>query len=228
MISVNALMKRKSGFRVNQWIMDSGAFSQIVNHGKHVLEPDQYLEYICKFSECGEMVAAVCQDLMCEPFILEKTGLTIEKHQELTMESYCYLRQFSATPILPVLQGFSPQDYVKHVRMYGEHLAPGARVGLGSVCKRNGNPDAIEDVLLAIKRERPDLLIHGFGLKVQALQRATIRSLLYSSDSMAWSYSGRKKGDAHDPRQALIYAAQIQEVIKHPVFIQEQLAQWWS
>src|SRR5208282_4648239 len=63
-------------------------------------------------------------------------------------------------------------------------LKQGAWVGVGSVCKRNSNPDAIEDVLLAIKQERPDLLLHGFGLKIQALERATCE--LYCIAAILW------------------------------------------
>jgi hypothetical protein len=229
MISVNALSERKSGFRVNNWIMDSGAFSQISRHGKFVMSPDEYIELIAKFSVCGTLRAAVCQDWMCEPFILEKTGLDIREHQWRTIQSYMELSDSCDVPILPVLQGFTPSDYVKHVKLYAERLKEGAWVGVGSVCKRNSNPDAIEDILLEIKRARPDLRLHGFGLKIQALKRATIRALLHSSDSMAWSDNGRKNsGKGNDPRLALRYAAQVERIIEHPVFIQEQLSQWWA
>ena len=205
MISVNALAKRKSDFRVNNWIMDSGAFSQISRHGKFTLSSDAYTEQINRFSSVGTLKAAVCQDWMCESFILEITGKTVQEHQELTVQSFMELSQWSDVPIMPVLQGFAPTDYVDHVRMYGDRLSYGQWVGVGSVCKRNGNPDAIEDVLLSIKRERPDLRIHGFGLKLQALERATVRHLLHSCDSMAWSSAGRmsEEGDANDPRGKL-------------------------
>jgi hypothetical protein len=229
MISVNSLDKRKSDIRVNDWIMDSGAFSQIVKHGKFVMSSDEYMEKINRFSTCGRLRAAVCQDWMCEPFILKKTGYDIEDHQWRTIQSYMELSDSCDVPILPVLQGFEPQDYVEHVRLYGGRLKQGAWVGVGSVCKRNGNPDAIEDILLAIKSERPDLRLHGFGLKIKALERPSIRSLLYSSDSMAWSTHGRKNGTgANDPREALRYVAKIESMLKLPQFIQPQLFTWWS
>jgi hypothetical protein len=65
---------------------------------------------------------------------------------------------------MPVLQGYSPESYAAHVDQYAELFTPGQWVGVGSVCKRNGNPDQIEDILLAIKAERPDLQLHGFGI----------------------------------------------------------------
>ncbi|PHJ59778.1 hypothetical protein VF03_34180, partial [Nostoc linckia z2] len=44
------------------------------------------------------------------------------------------------------------------------------------------------------KLERPDLKLHGFGLKKTALQNSCIRNLLFSSDSFAWSYDARRDG----------------------------------
>jgi hypothetical protein len=106
--------------------------------------------------------------------------------------------------ILPVLQGFTPQSYVEHARAYGDRLELGAWVGVGSICKRNGDPNAIAAVLLAIKSERPDLRLHGFGLKTTALASPLVRSLLHTADSMAWSYAARKQGrNANDWREAM-------------------------
>jgi hypothetical protein len=229
MISVNSLKNRIGPFRVNDWILDSGSFSQIKDSGRHTLSAQEYLGKIEQFSKCGRLLAAVCQDWMCEPFILEKTGLSVGGHQERTIQSYLELKAQAPVPILPVLQGFRPREYVSHVRAYGNLLFQGAWVGVGSVCNRNGNQDAIEDVLLAIKAERGDLRLHGFGLKLNALERPTVRALLYSSDSLAWSDAARKEERAsNDPREALAYCARVQEVIERPVFIQEQLFGWWT
>jgi hypothetical protein len=76
-------------------------------------------------------------------------------------------------------------------------------VGVGSVCKRNTNIMAIWMVLDAIKDVRPDLRLHGFGLKKTSLQEPIIRDLLYSADSMAWSFAARREGrNANDWREA--------------------------
>jgi hypothetical protein len=226
MISVNAIARRKSDFKVNEWIMDSGAFGQISRHGKFLMSIKEYCDQI----ERWHPNAAVAQDWMCEPFILETTSKTVVEHQALTFQSYLALSAAqSRVYILPVLQGFEPLDYVRHIKLYGDTLVENQWVGVGSVCKRNGTPDAIEDVLLAIKQVRPDLRLHGFGLKIQALERASIRALLYSADSMAWSYAGRRqKRSASDPRDALRYAARIETLLDVPVFVQEQLFSWWN
>jgi hypothetical protein len=85
-------------------------------------------------------------------------------------------------------------------------------VGVGSVCKRSGKPDAIEAVLRAIKAERPDLRLHGFGLKLTALGNPYVRENLESSDSMAWSFGAWKAGrDPNDWKIAQEYCAKVQQ-----------------
>ena len=229
MLSINTLRGRKRPFRANNWLLDSGAFTEISTYGRWRTGPEEYARQINRLKENGNLLAAVSQDLMCEPFILAKSGLTIEDHQRLTIERYVLLVPLTDVYIMPVLQGYSPESYAAHVRQYGSLLQQGHWVGVGSVCKRNSSPDQIEDILLAIHRERPDLRLHGFGLKLGALKSATVRSLLQSADSMAWSYAGRKEdGSEHDPRRALAYAAKIEPLLNQPMFIQEQLFKWWA
>ena len=228
MISINTIHDRKGPFRVNDWIMDSGGFTELSTYGRWRTSPKEYAAQINRWKDNGNLVAAVTQDLMCEPFILHKTGLSVEDHQKITVERYARLMELTNVYVMPVLQGYSPDCYAAHVCRYGELLTPGQWVGVGSVCKRNGNPDQIEDILLAIKAQRPDLRLHGFGIKLEALKSATVRQLLHSSDSMAWSFAGRKNGTEHDPRLALAYAAKIEALIAQPSFIQPQLFHWWN
>jgi len=211
-ISVHRLAARKSDFVVGDWIMDSGAFSTILKHGGYPEGPEVYAAHIRRWSRCGRLLAAVTQDWMCEPHMLAITGKTVLEHQQLTVARYDALIAFdlSGTYLMPVLQGHTPADYVRHLRMYGDRLAHGAWVGVGSVCKRNGDPVAIEEVLLAIKRERPDLRLHGFGLKLTALASPIVRALLWTADSMAWSYAARKQGrDGNSVHEAIAYAKRV-------------------
>jgi hypothetical protein len=105
--------------------------------------------------------------------------------------------------------------------MYGDRLTPGAYVGVGSVCKRNGDPAAIEAVLSAIKAERPDLRLHGFGVKTTSLKVSQIRDMLYSADSMAWSFAARCQGrNQNDWREAAAFAGRIETQKVRPMNIQ--------
>lgn len=212
-VSVNVLRTRKSDFVVGDWILDSGAFTEISRFGEYRSSVSEYARQIARWARCGNLLAAVSQDWMCEPFILKKTGLTVDEHQRRTITRYQELVALRPPVyILPVLQGFQPADYVKHCRMYGDALSSGAWVGVGSVCKRNGDPKAIASVLFAIKSERPDLRLHGFGLKTTALADPLIRSMLHSADSMAWSYAARRNGrNQNDWREAREWTRRIEE-----------------
>lgn len=66
-ISINRLRDRKSDFRVNDWIMDSGAFTEITTYGRYRTTPEDYGKEIERWRHCGNMEMAVCQDYMCEP-----------------------------------------------------------------------------------------------------------------------------------------------------------------
>lgn len=212
-VSTVRLRQRKAPMRVRDWIMDSGAFSEISQHGHYRHSVAEYAAEIRRWATngSGNLLAAVSQDWMCEPFIVAKTGLTVRRHQELTIERYDeLLAEDTGVYIMPVLQGFAPADYVEHLGMYGDRLAHGQWVGVGSVCKRNGTPDQVASVLHAIKQVRPDLRLHGFGLKTTALAHPLVRSLLETADSMAWSFHARKNGrNANDWREAVRWVEAI-------------------
>ena len=213
-VSINRLIDRKSDFPVNNWILDSGAFTRITS-GKGHLSTRQYAKLIERWSRCGNLMAAVSQDYMCEPFVLGITGLNVEQHQKATVARYKHLKRVceSGIYIMPVLQGYEISEYLRHIEMYGKLLARNAWVGLGSVCKRNSDPRQIEYLLIAIKKVRPDLRLHGFGLKKTSLASGVIRELLWSADSQAHSFrpdsTGRKFRTANDPIHALQYAKSI-------------------
>lgn len=219
-ISVERLWNRVSDFVVGDWVMDSGAFMRH-KMGKGHRPVKEYAKQIRRWKRCGDLLAAVCQDYMCEPIILEQTRMNIKVHQILTIGRYDdLLAEDTGVYIMPVLQGYAPADYVTHLRMYGSRLARGAWVGVGSICKRNGDPRAVEDVLLAIKRERPDLRLHGFGLKATALASGIVDELLATADSMAWSFSARKQGrNGNDWREAKRWTERIVgRAVQRPLF----------
>lgn len=189
-------LDRSKAFIANRWVMDSGAFTEVMEHGRYRAAPSEYARTIRAYADNGTLVAAVAQDFMCEQAALMATGATIQQHQRWTIERYDALMDCdrASVPILPVLQGFDPADYARHVEAYGDRLAHGAWVGVGSVCKRNGTPRAIVEVLRAIHAVRPDLRLHGFGIKLTALASGEVVRHLASADSMAWSHHARKQG----------------------------------
>lgn len=187
-------------------------FTELKDHGRYRNSPAEYARQVLRWSRVGNLAAAVSQDFMCEPFILAKTGLTVADHQRLTVERYDALRELvgGAAYVLPVLQGYEPREYLDHLRQYSDRLVVGQWVGVGSVCKRNADLGEVEQVLVTIRRARPELRLHGFGLKVTALRSSLVRESLHSADSMAWSYAARREGrDANDWREARAFTERI-------------------
>ena len=243
MIPVTKLVGRWQGFVVNKWMMDSGGFSQILHHGKFDMTPRGYAAAIRQWSECGELVGAVAQDWMCDPVVRRVTGKSTEEHQEMTIQNYVDLiPHVNGTRIIPVIQGFKSAEYARHVRQYGDLLTPGQWVAVGSLVSRSNDPVQMLRILEAVKSERPDLHLHGFGLKSISLKDKRICDLLYSSDSIAWSSEGRfqswkvyaetngnkKKASIaaraqFDPRIAMRYAVMMQRICD-----EGELVNWWS
>jgi hypothetical protein len=204
-ISINRLWTRRKPIgRKTLVLVDSGAFTVLDKHGhyppSHSVEAYARRLYELHTRGVVRIMAAVAQDYMCEDRITAKTGLTVLEHQRLTIERYdalvAELRRLFGGPIpfhvMPVLQGQTQADYLRHLAMYGARITPGMWVGVGSVCKRQGDPAVIEGILRAIKRARPDLWLHGFGVKSIALAWVAIRRLLATADSMAWSFAAKK------------------------------------
>lgn len=215
-ISANTLWKRQVGFPVRRWVMDSGGYTALRRDGDY--RPSvEYAALIRRFAANGALLAAVSQDYMCEPELLEKTGRSVAQNQRDTIDRYDELltHDCGGVRIMPVLQGHTAADCINHLRQYGSRLLQRAWVGVGSIAKGNPNPDvskpaAVEAILLAIRAERPDLRLHGFGLRLSALRLQLVRDLLFSADSMAWHYEAWRLGrPGHNMDDAVEFARRI-------------------
>lgn len=177
-ISIHRLATRRKPVH-GRVMVDSGAFTKLAKHGRYPEPVSVYAAQLHRLHIQGvvQIAVAACQDYMCEPFMLAKTGLTVADHQRLTIERYDELivelhRLFDGPPpfeVMPVLQGFAVSDYLSHIEQYGTRLKPGMWVGVGSVCKRQGSVAVIEDLLSAIKGARSDLRLHGFRREAHSL-----------------------------------------------------------
>lgn len=185
-VSMARMIGRKAPLKHDDWIMDSGGFSMISTNGRYTVSEQQYLSCIRNHNPA----LAFCQDWMCEPFMLQKTGLTIHEHQRRTVDSYISLHAQDGR-IRPVLQGWHSDDYLRHIEMYDRAgVSLEQLYGVGTVCSRNGDPGTILQILATIKAAAPKMQLHGFGVKTESL--STCAALLASADSMAWSSRGRR------------------------------------
>jgi len=180
--------------------LDSGAFSVLADGGRFD-PPAVYVARVRRYaSEVGRLVWAAPQDWMCEPFILARTGLRVAEHQCRTVANYTHLRDLAPDlPIVPVVQGWTVDDYRRCVDLYAAPVSRGGAgldlsrvplVGVGSVCRRQST--AVAERILTALHERGVTRLHGFGIKVLGLRR--YGHLLASADSMAWSYAARRAG----------------------------------
>lgn len=176
---------------ISPWVLDSGGFTELTMFGEWTINAGRYAAEVRRFNDnVGLLEWAAPQDWMCEPFVLAKTGKTVAQHQALTVRNYLDLSTlWPDGPFIPVLQGQTEDDYLRHVDAYGAvgiDLTKQKIVGLGSVCRRQGSAE-IGDIVDRL--HSLGLRLHGFGCKTRAVQ--LYGSKLASADSLAWSYRGR-------------------------------------
>lgn len=202
-VSHRRMAPRRSPFppALAPYAIDSGAFTEVNTHGRWVTTPAEYVEALRRYAdELGPFDFAAPQDSMCEPFVLDRvasvTGRrpTVEDQQARTVGNLLDLRELAPDlPIVPVLQGWTVDDYLDCVNLYrdaGIDLRAEPLVGVGSVCRRQGTGE-IDVVLSGLAAM--GLRLHGFGVKTRGFGR--LSSSLASADSMAWSYNGRRNPD---------------------------------
>jgi hypothetical protein len=187
-------VKKKLCRTKTRWVLDSGGFTELSQFGKWQTDAREYADGAMRLQEgVGAPTWACCQDWMCENSILSRTGLSIREHQERTTASFLELRVLAPKiRWLPVLQGTRIIDYVEHIEIYrrsGVDLGTLDRVGVGSVCRRQGTRE-VTDILAELSS--CGLYLHAFGIKTKAFE-VGVSHFVQSSDSMAWSYHARRR-----------------------------------
>lgn len=172
------------------WALDSGGFTELNLYGRWETEEYQYVADVIRFrNEIGKLEWVAPMDWMCEPQVLKKTGLTVQEHQRNTVRNFLHLREKLGDLVIPVLQGWEPDDYLECWEMYEEahvSLEDEPLVGVGSVCRRQKTQEAGK----ILRPLWPTLPLHYFGAKITGLYQ--FHDWLASADSMAWSYQARR------------------------------------
>jgi hypothetical protein len=173
---------------VDDWALDSGGFTELNLYGGWRTEEPEYVRDVLRFErEIGRLLWVSPMDWMCEPSVLEKTGGSVAVHQKMTVENFLRLRYQLGGLVIPVLQGWTRDDYHLCWSLYEEHgvdLADEPTVGLGTICRRQNMAEAG-----VIVRSLQPLRLHAFGAKLTGLE--SFADALVSADSMAWSYNAR-------------------------------------
>ena len=182
---------KKLPVALTSWALDSGGHTEIALFGKWETPAPAYAASVRRYAtEIGNLQWAAIQDWNCRPALLQKSGLSVKRHQELTVDSYEELLALDPSlPWVPVLQGWEPSDYLRHLDLYqarGHDLTKLSTVGVGTIAGRQDT--AVVSAILSGLHLR-GVQIHAFGLKTKGLMRN--QHFLVSSDSMAWSFHAR-------------------------------------
>lgn len=174
-----------------EWALDSGGFTELSMHGEWRLTPQQYVDDVHQFRfDIGKLGWVAPQDWMCEPSILNQTGLTVQEHQLRTVENFVELREHLGDLVIPVVQGWTLGEYAACLELYSNHgvdLTQEPRVGVGSICRRGQDHELFKIVSYLYQQ---GIQMHGFGVRGRALQM--MGQMLLSADSMAWCYGARR------------------------------------
>lgn len=162
-------------------------------HGEWTVTVREYVAEMRRYvREIGNLRWVATMDWMVEPFVLAKTGLTVEEHQRRTINNVKALLDVAPElPWTPVIQGWTWGDYMRHADAYqraGIDLSRFPAVGVGSICRRQATLRA-GTVLACLQDTKARL--HAFGMKTRGLPLN--EEHLVSADSLAWSYAARRK-----------------------------------
>jgi len=189
-----------------RFFLDSGGFNCLNRFGNYPWSRSDYLDLIWHYEP--DYVATM--DYPCEPEINRKIvdnsgSCALESNKKRikrTVENANWLLDQdlpSSTTIVPVIQGFTFDDYCSCIELYKEQGVFDFvdYFAVGSMCRRV-HVREIEKLVLAITdyvwSTHPECYFHFFGLKLSALKRKAVFDRIFSIDSSAWSLNPCRGG----------------------------------
>ena len=191
MLSWNRCRALKKAWKIDvPFMMDSGAFSVILKHGKYPYSPEEYAAGIEKW----QPDIAWTMDYPCEPTVREKGQYNPITAQEMTINNQIRLLDLNVNTQM-VIQGWKISDYLENLDKIKEQGLLTERLGIGSVCRR-GQSGQIARIIRTVKQNVPSWVkLHGFGVKVLILKETDAKFHLFSADSMSWAVKAFGKYD---------------------------------
>ena len=176
--------------------MDSGGYVAMNIYGDYPFTPDDYLALCYHYRPT---LAAVL-DYPCEPDISRGCRLLTNRDRiEATVDHTAYLLRWSSqTQFLPVLQGYSLDEYAYSVELLASRGLLRNYMAVGSMCRRwqiaqlGPMMRGIYQLVCEAGITTPKL--HWFGLKLQAIADPACRPFIHSCDSAAWSIAPGNTG----------------------------------
>lgn len=203
-MSANALAVRRDGYVVRlrhdlpdldglDCALDSGGFVAWSHYGGFEWAAEAYAE----LAAARPWAWWAAMDACCEPKVAGSVR-AVRMRQAETSRMFDECRRaalrFGASPPVPVIQGWHPADYARHVDRFPLVDWPDF-VGVGSVCTRRlHGPLGLVAVLDAVDRALPrHVRVHLFGVKGPALSLLGRHPRIVSVDSQAWDRGLRWK-----------------------------------
>lgn len=116
--------------------------------------------------------------------------------------------------LMPVLQGRTPEDYVRCAEALHLSMLPGTVVGIGSMCRRGiHGPEGLIAVVRHLDRVLPiGVRLHLFGVKGSALPwLLPFAQRVASIDSQAWGTAARREAHRSGRSKTDVFAADHME-----------------
>lgn len=190
--------------KCRKFFLDSGGFSLLNKYGDYPFSIEDYVNLIKHYRPHY----AAIMDYPCEPDINRLNLLgkdfgriqlkeyisnkeRIEQTIMHTIEILKYEKELAPTQIIPVIQGYTLQEYKYCIdRMCELGIFDRCKyVAVGSMCRRINNKE-LRKYIVAITdyvwTTHPDIRFHFFGLKLNALKDYVCATRIYSCDSAAW------------------------------------------
>jgi hypothetical protein len=105
------------------WALDSGGFTELNKGAWHVrtrspypLTADEYVEQVRRYeAEIGNLAWVAPMDWMSEPEMIWKHGVGGWDHRRRTVQNFLVLRELLGELVIPVLQGWTLDEYLRCV-----------------------------------------------------------------------------------------------------------------
>lgn len=197
---------------VERIILDSGCFSFFSRYAEYPFELQTFLDLAYHVREQSPLYRVVTLDYPCEPEINRKQHSTNEERIARTVERAIEcIDADSSLSWLPVIQGYSIQEYLACIDLYREQGVESEFWAIGSICSRKGQPYKVREIICRIKEALGDVRLHAFGLSLLYLQDPQIFGALFSSDSAAWNWGAYTM--AVKPEMIRRYQAKVDRIL---------------
>ena len=206
----------------DQLILDSGGYSFFSRWGDYPFSIEDYVSLAHLLQDQYPLYRVATLDYPCEPDINRSHLMTNE--DRITKTVYNAVSCYDADktlPWLPVIQGYTLDEYLHCVDLYNEAGIISDYWAVGSLCSRKGELRSIKYLLTNLKElALSNVKVHAFGLNIPYIKDPQIFDLLYSSDSAAWTFNyewGISKGlDNREVKHKAVldYWAQIEVIFE--------------